>query len=357
MQSVLDTLSAAAKVLARVRSEGGFQRTMDLTSRSREVQSILGLTEMELRNGDASRIAKLGAMFHTDLALLPKDPLLPYRIPLLQLQTAKASRSETLLVRDGIIYGSSKMTHWNHARRILDLLHPNPSRDATVRRWSIATSSILQQLLLLGPANKHLQWAQEVFPEDADIQFLLGSLHECLAAPRAQNVVLPPDFRSDIGPEKVELRTARQHFQQAQRINSRLTNAHLHLGRVEGLLGSHRESIAELRQAERAATDPQDQYYLSLFLGSGLEATGDFDGAKQQYQRAAQLYPAAQLPWLALSQLARRRGDLREAIAALERGLTLLETNDPWWEYLIAHVRNADSLLTEIRAEIGKLPR
>jgi tetratricopeptide (TPR) repeat protein len=85
--------------------------------------------------------------------------------------------------------------------------------------------------------------------------------------------------------------------------------------------------------------------------------TDDFDGARKQYERAARLYPAAQSPWLVLSQLAWRKGNLREAIAAMEKALTLQDVNDPWWEYLIAHVQDADSLLTEIRIEIGKLPR
>jgi hypothetical protein len=123
------------------------------------------------------------ALLHTDIAELAEERMLPQGRPFI---------AETLLVRNGIVYGNSgKVAHWNYARWIIDLLHPNPSQDNTVRRWYIATASMMQKMLLWGSARMHLQRAKECFPHDADIEFLSGTLPECFASPRAQNAELP----------------------------------------------------------------------------------------------------------------------------------------------------------------------
>lgn len=354
MQHLLFGLDQLRKVLDRIRV-GAFQATP--TSRVWVPLKVLGLDILEIQRGDASRIAKLGAMLHTDIALLANEDAPPQKVLSPRPQEAQEISPGTLLVRDGILYGSRKMVHWNYARAVLDLLHPNIPQDETVRRWYIATSSVMQESLLWGPARVHLEKAQEWFPQDADIQFLLGTLHECFASPRRQNIVLPSSLKSDAASEQYELQIAERHLQQALIVDPQFTKAHLHLGRVTALLGSYKDAVAELKRAEGAASDSQMQFYLSLFLGNGLEMTGDFDGARKQYERAAGLFPFAQSPWQALSRLAWRRADFPEAIAAMEKAITLQEVNDPWWEYLIAHVQDASSLLTAIRIEIGKLPR
>jgi len=94
------------------------------------------------------------------------------------------------------------------------------------------------------------------------------------------------------------------------------------------------------------------RYYGELFLGGAEEGAGHYDQARGAYERAAALFPKAQSPLLGLGELARRRGDRRSALEAMEKvfALSPLEEDrvDPWWVYHVYHVRNADQLLEEL---------
>lgn len=311
-------------------------------------QHWLGLTDDEARHGDASRVLKRGALLHTDIALLA-----PGGAPMQQQMVAPRQ----LMVSDGRTVGQDTAEHWEFARQLLDLVSPQPSSDPMVRQWYISTTACMQNHLQWGSAKFQLQHAQQIFPSDAVILFLNGVLHETLAAPGAQNALPPPGYHFDIGSEKLELQLARQLLQQAEKADPSLAEAHLRLGRVTGLLGNHDEAITELKQAEAVMTDPQLSYYAALFLGQEHEMLGHLDVAREQFEHAALLYPGAQSPLLALSYLAHRQGDAPGALAALERAVTLRVNQDPWWGYNVAHVRNADALMDEMRKAFGGLPR
>jgi hypothetical protein len=66
---------------------------------------------------------------------------------------------------------------------------------------------------------------------------------------------------------------------------------------------------------------------------------------------AAALFPRAQTPYLALSQLAARYGDRGAAARAIEPLLALgaeeAERQDPWWIYARSTGRDAERLLTQ----------
>jgi Flp pilus assembly protein TadD len=59
--------------------------------------------------------------------------------------------------------------------------------------------------------------------------------------------------------------------------------------------------------------------------------------AKASYERASTMYPNAQSPRLALSQLARQSGDRDSALRALQPIADLPQyerlRRDPWWTY------------------------
>ena len=68
------------------------------------------------------------------------------------------------------------------------------------------------------------------------------------------------------------------------------------------------------------------------------------------YEQASRLFPMAQSPLLALSQLARRYGDRNGALRAIERLFALPGEerdahDDPWWWYYVAQARDAEDLL------------
>jgi hypothetical protein len=91
-----------------------------------------------------------------------------------------------------------------------------------------------------------------------------------------------------------------------------------------------------------------------LFLGVEEQALGRADQARESFERAAALYPRAQSPYLALSQLARRRGDLTGGRHAIEQVFARAGRErfreDPWVTYFAGATMDTEVLLSDIRA-------
>jgi tetratricopeptide (TPR) repeat protein len=124
-------------------------------------------------------------------------------------------------------------------------------------------------------------------------------------------------------------------------------------GRVLGGLGKHAAAVVELRRAAAELTEPELSYHAHQFLGAEEEALGNREAAQAAYERAAALFPHAQSPLLALSQLARRFGDRNGALRAADRLFALQddpdnERDDPWWTYYLVQARDADDLLVAV---------
>jgi tetratricopeptide (TPR) repeat protein len=228
-----------------------------------------------------------------------------------------------------------------------------------VRQWFIATTAYMQANRLLGYARQNLKYALHRFPADSRILFFAGVLHETWASPMHQNVVVPLEVKVSYGSEESELKQALQFFKKASAADPNFAEAHLRLGRVLGLLGHHNQAVAELQRAAASIKDPQLLFYASLFLGREFAALSRRSEARDQYERAAMLYPAAQSPLLALSQLARSGDDLEGARLSLERSFAVPRKDpwkdDPWWIYDLAHVRDADALIADMHRMFGGL--
>src|SRR5688572_5925770 len=134
-------------------------------------------------------LLKRGALLHTDVAL---------RAPAVAGAIAStfdsALQRTTLYLDDGRQQGREQSVgHLEMARRLLDLVRPKPEgddnpyaeRDAMVRQWYRATTAILIDRAHLDL--HHFNRALQLFPEDAEILFLVGALRETLAAPRIQD--------------------------------------------------------------------------------------------------------------------------------------------------------------------------
>ena len=158
-----------------------------------------------------------------------------------------------------------------------------------------------------------------------------------------------------------ELKQARNFFQRSIEANPKSAETRLRLGRVLGLLGNHGQAAAELEHAVASIKDPQLLYYATLYLGYEFEKLSRRSEAREQYERAAGLFPAAQSPLLALSQLAHSSDDVKGALLALERVYELprldLWKDDPWWTYDLSHVRDSDKLIADMHKMFGELPR
>jgi tetratricopeptide (TPR) repeat protein len=328
-----------------------------------ELQELQDLAAREAQA--VNRLVKRAALLHTDIALLvpaaadkAAESAVPVPRPLL------APRS-SVLVADGRQVGTSYWgTHWDFARLLFDEVKPNPAGDAAVRQWYRAVATFFENERLLSEARVHLERARQLFSADPEILAASGRLYETYAAPRIQNF-LEAGGRVDnlpaaIGSSRSNLRLAETYFSKAVELDGSFAEARLHLGRVVGLQGHHEDAANGLRRAAVTAGDSRTQYYAWLFLGVEEQFLGSPDRARESFDKAAALYPLAQSPYLALSQLARRRGDRPGALRAIQHVLALpadhREREDPWWRFLDEGAADALTQLSEARAVLFLTP-
>jgi tetratricopeptide (TPR) repeat protein len=316
-----------------------------------QIRRLLDLRDQEVKQGDLSRIIGRGVLLHTDIALLDLDTGAHPR-----------SRGSMGVIVDGdVVMIQPKTLHWEYARRLIDSITSLGSNDQIARQWYIGTTAYMQNRRFLGYAAQNLRSGLEKFPADYRLLFYAGVLHENWASPANQYDRSLPGLTFIYGSRESELRLARNFFEKSIAANPDFAEARMRLGRVLALLGLHGESIQELQKAVASLKDPQLLYYASLFLGCEFEVLSSKDKARDQYENAAKLYPTAQSPLLALSQLSGSSGDTKGALDALQRVFALpvkdVRNDDPWWTYDLAPVRNADALMAEIHKTFGGFPQ
>jgi tetratricopeptide (TPR) repeat protein len=305
--------------------------------------------------GDETRIAaarngllKRGAVMHTTMAL--NRPVYTET----RAGNPFVTRWEgTIKFTDGQQVGlDDRANHWKVARGLLDLVTPAPSRDSAVRNWYRAScAELLHKLQLHGD---HFEQALRLFPDDPLILTLGGSFHEALSSDGVQaflrSAALPRGVDLRVGSARAELSRAEPLYRRAITIDPRAAEARVRLARVLSLQGRHDDALTEVRRLD-ASTPAMLQYFGALFAGYAAESLNQLHDARPEYERAADLYPKAQAPRFALSQLAMRSGDPSRAREAIERVLSgasdaALE-DDPFWSYHVAAGRDADALMAE----------
>jgi tetratricopeptide (TPR) repeat protein len=328
----------------------------------RDVEAVIdGARNGRLADGpDRNALLLRGALLHTDIARFGPSP--------------PAGRPDVALARDGRYEGMASSIHWDFARAFLDQVSPHPSKDPGVRLWYRAVAAHMVSEARLGDAVSHLRRAVRLLPADRDILFAVGCMRESLAAPDRQAVMdavrqpaLPSMGRfgitdgpidgpsAEVGSASDELGKAERAFRAALDVDPAFADARLHLGRVLGLRGQARTAADELARIPESS-EPVLRYCAALFLGRQHEALGDPAAARDDYRRAAALYPRAQSPHLATSALARRSGDRTGANAAIAPLLALpadaAARDDPWWAYGRGP-RNGDELVREMYRVLG----
>ncbi len=319
----------------------------------------LGLTEAQSRL-IANQLVKRAALLHTDIALLV--PSAADRLP----ESANEprlllERRGSVLVQDGRQEGTkAEGAHWDVARLLLDEITPDPSHDATARLWYRAIAAFFEKRALLAQSVPHLERGRRIYATDPLIFAASGLVHETFAAPEIQTFIhtaaqsgLPP---TSVGSARSNLRRAEEFFRRAVELDGSYPEARVHLGRVVGLQGRHEEAARELRHATTTANDSPTRYYAWLFLGAEEQWLEHADLARQSFDKAAALYPRAQSPHLALSQLARRTGDRGGALRAIQQVLNLpaddSQRDDPWWSYFHDPGDKAEAMMHEMRAAL-----
>jgi tetratricopeptide (TPR) repeat protein len=118
------------------------------------------------------------------------------------------------------------------------------------------------------------------------------------------------------------------------------------------LRGRHEEALAELDRALDRPLPDVMKYYALLYAGRAHHTLGHLDAARQAFEGAKALYPAAQSPWLGLSEVARDEGNRDAALVALRllRASPLsADRSDPLWVYRQVHDPTYEELLEQLR--------
>src|SRR5262245_54201523 len=316
-----------------------------------ELRRLAHLADEAKMRGDANYVLRRGALLHADIGMPARGATGP-----VESATALGPQRLRMNISDGLGDDlQSNAPHWEVARMLLDHVRPAgaekaaPGRDEMVRQWYRATAAWME--LRQDYETLHLDRAQEIFPNDPDILFLNGCLHETYAASFVQNavqgMVVPTGVVFDLKSDRGELHHAESLLRRLAAVRPEFGEGRLHLGRVLLLLGKPAEAASELTQALESTSDELLRYYGELFLGAARESLGNFDLARAWYSRAADLQPDAQSPRLALSALARRRGDRSTALQEIRRVFALSARDardDPWLNYHLSHARDADAL-------------
>jgi hypothetical protein len=329
---------------------------------------------------NSQRFIKRAVLLHTDIAILSPDsgnsletaPARPSRAG-----AGEAARATRLpeapppgalprrlagTALDGQEFGTEFTgAHWDIARAIVDRASPRAAADADLRLWYRATVAFLSANYALVDLAPQVFHAQLSMPSDAAVDFAIGCLYETYASPRLRTVAdartgnrsspfgIPPVWRS--------LQQGEIWFREALKADPTLVEAHVRLGHLASLRGRHAEARTEILQAV-SSTDPDVEYFARLLLGAEDETLGDFARAGESYRRAAELFPLAQSPQLALSQLAERQGRRRDALAGAGRLFAMGPDErarlDPWWAYYQGDGRHADTLIGQMRDALAK---
>jgi tetratricopeptide (TPR) repeat protein len=306
--------------------------------------------------GNRNDVLKRGALLHTDTAMLAPADGRPAEGRLDGQLSVQLDDARQFGLRDVI-------SHFEVARQLLDLITTNPDKnepahpasDEDVRLWYVATAAFMigYQKFDLG----HFPRASQLFPSDPDIQFMVGGFHASMAAPRWQIGLQRADLRGfEIGVEsrRDELRLAETALRRAAASGPNVPEARLRLGRVLGMQGRAVDATRELRVALPQLTNPLLLYYVELFLGRELETLNQFAAARAAYQHAADLYPRAQSPRIALSQLSVRAGNRAVALTEARQAFGAVDDlDDPWWSYEVSAGRAADILLEQMRKALS----
>lgn len=307
-----------------------------------ELQALLGLTDAEAANGDASRILVRAAVLHADIArgIIPK----------LSGGVGCAER-RTFLVKDGEAQGRGCLgIHWLHGRALLDAVRPDPGDNEGVRLWYLAAIVSLLEAGDYANTDPQLQHARLFFPDDPDVLFLRGYYHEGFASPFIQTVAR--ESGNDKRGAKVHLEEAVDLYRKALKAKPGFAEARLHQGFVFAALGRYDEAAEELGQAVGPLQNPRQRYLAELMLGHAEYERGHTGPARDHYVRASDLYPEAQSPYLALALIARQRGDRRGVQEALQRLLQVpraaANDADPWWRYYWRQSLQSDVLYREL---------
>jgi tetratricopeptide (TPR) repeat protein len=168
----------------------------------------------------------------------------------------------------------------------------------------------------------------------AHLRTLAGTLDELKAGTFHPQRLIASNRQTNLIVERQRrLLQARNLFEEAIAIDAAFAPAHIHLGRVQFLAGNLPRARAAVERGLELPTDIRHQYLGALFLGGILQEQHEIAAARQAYQRALSLVPAAQTATAALSHLELIDGRPDRARALVDDFALADGDDEHWWAY------------------------
>ena len=328
----------------------------------------LAAAQKELATERLNALLERAALLHADIVILRREsnPAWP---------DAPEISGTSILSNDGQRLGTRPLDpHLQFARMIFTHMRPplavaDPTsaaprwaeahrRNPRIQQWYRTVSTELAVRHWLADLRPHLEDARRVLDDTPETMFDSACFSEVMASAQVQRAIepavaasAPPSVRLRMQSESLKLderynlSEAERFYRDALKLDPGYSEARVRLARVLSLRNKAADAAA-LLQAPIETTNAFVRYWGALALGQATEATQKPEIANEAYGRAAELFPRAQSPLLALLRLARERGD-DPAAKELGSRITLLPANeqyrlDPWWDYFDCHGRYRD---------------
>jgi tetratricopeptide (TPR) repeat protein len=223
--------------------------------------------------------------------------------------------------------------------------------DAALRRDTVLlVTTTLHAVLDTAGVDLLLDRALSVFPDDPDLLVARGSLAESLVSlgPAA------PTSDQEEDDMRAAARQAAADYRRALERRPDHMEARIRLGRTQLQLGRLTAARATLERARKDTPDGPLGYFAAMLLGSAYEQLGQLRDAESCYTAALELFPQAQVPYIALAHMRHRAGRMaaarQQVIAMARRAETAI--TDPWWVYDYGQLWSLDKRKAALRVRI-----
>ena len=291
-------------------------------------------------------------------------------LALLHMETAFAhyERNDGERMGDHLVW-SRRLVRRDLPWPTIDRLHIAATDPRFVTDWRLTITGFFHNKLAFAEARRFLDEEIDHAPRDPLLLLARGMTEEISASERAQLRPAPSprlDLASgtrgrmpDIGlgtQRRRALLEAARLYRTALVADSAVHDARLRLGRVLFELGGDGDAVVELERTLAQDDDRAHRYLAHLFLAAISERRGGEADAASRYLSAADLFPAAQAPYLGLSRLQSQRDPSRASETLREMfGRSLPPSPDgvpdPWWMYDAGYGASLPARLEKLRAE------
>jgi tetratricopeptide (TPR) repeat protein len=249
-------------------------------------------------------------------------------------------------------------SHLERARRLLhgyrDLEPQISAAPEFVRQWFLLVIAHCQGMHRVGRSAEYLREARSLFPDSAEILLASGSHHELLAhlGRVSRYDKMGNRRRVDRVDRNDELRESIRYLRAAVFANPALHEAHLRLGRTLYLVADLEGAAAALQTVLSGASDEALRYLATIFSALIEEQRENRKRAADFYVQAMKLFPAAQAPYVGVSEVLYVDGQPDRAATVIGTLLDRPAPRDPWWAYLMGEWWHYDARLTAMRNRV-----